>query len=90
MPIFPFHTWQPDAYELVAYCRYHDTKWVMVKMGVYAVLRWLIPVFPRGSITANVVIWLSVIGMVYASCIAWMQDDSKRLVAYSSLWCILD
>lgn len=86
MPIFPFHTWQPDAYEQSPTAVTMILSGVMVKMGVYAVLRWLIPVFPHAAASfANVVIWLSVIGMVYASCIAWMQDDLKRLVAYSSI-----
>ncbi|MBX2922288.1 MAG: NADH-quinone oxidoreductase subunit M [Chitinophagaceae bacterium] len=86
MPIFPFHTWQPDAYEQSPTAVTMILSGVMVKMGVYAVLRWLLPVFPQESASfSGIIIWLSVIGMVYASCIAWMQDDLKRLIAYSSI-----
>ena len=59
---------------------------VMVKMGIYAVIRWLVPVFPAAvSEYGNLVIILSVIGMLYASLIAIRQDDVKRLIAYSSI-----
>jgi NADH-quinone oxidoreductase subunit M len=86
MPVFPFHTWQPDAYEQAPTPVTMILSGVMVKMGVFAVIRWLVPVFPYASQTfANVIIILAVIGMIYASCIAWVQDDLKRLVAYSSI-----
>jgi NADH-quinone oxidoreductase subunit M len=59
---------------------------VMVKMGVFAVIRWMIPVFPvAAGRFDNVVIGLSVVGMIYASLIAIKQDDLKRFVAYSSI-----
>jgi NADH-quinone oxidoreductase subunit M len=59
---------------------------VMVKMGLFAVLRWLVPVFPDViKDVDNWVIGLSVIGMLYASIVALVQDDLKRLVAYSSI-----
>jgi NADH-quinone oxidoreductase subunit M len=58
----------------------------MLKMGVYGVIRWLLPVVPQGvaewGTTAMI---LSVIGIVYASFIAWVQKDFKRLIAYSSI-----
>lgn len=86
MPVFPFHTWQPDAYEQATPSVTMILSGVMVKMGVFALIRWLIPVFPYASqLFANFIIILAVIGMVYASLIAWMQDDLKRLVAYSSI-----
>lgn len=86
MPIFPLHTWQPDAYEQSPTAVTMILSGVMVKMGIYAVIRWLIPVFPVASASfANLIIWMAVIGMLYASLIAWMQDDLKRLVAYSSI-----
>ncbi|HEX5024816.1 MAG TPA: NADH-quinone oxidoreductase subunit M [Agriterribacter sp.] len=86
MPIFPFHTWQPDAYEQSPTAVTMILSGVMVKMGVFAVIRWLIPVFPYAtSQYADLIIVLSVVGMIYASCIAWVQDDLKRLVAYSSI-----
>lgn len=59
---------------------------VMVKMGLFAVLRWLVPVFPDIIKNVdNVVIGMAVVGMLYASCVALVQDDLKRLVAYSSI-----
>jgi NADH-quinone oxidoreductase subunit M len=59
---------------------------VMVKMGVFGVLRWLVPVIPTGSWAwGDTVSTLAVIGMVYASLLAMRQDDIKRLVAYSSI-----
>jgi NADH-quinone oxidoreductase subunit M len=59
---------------------------IMLKMGVYGVIRWLIPNAPVGFLTwANIAIILSVIGIVYASIIAFKQTDGKRLVAYSSI-----
>ena len=87
MPIFPFHTWQPDTYEQSPTSVTMILSGVMVKMGVFAVIRWLLPVFPTasymyGETTVSV---LAVIGMVYASLIAIRQDDMKRLIAYSSI-----
>ena len=86
MPIFPFHTWQPDTYEQAPTAVTMVLSGVMVKMGVFAVIRWLLPILPAASIRmADVVIVLSVIGMLYASLIAIRQDDMKRLIAYSSI-----
>jgi NADH-quinone oxidoreductase subunit M len=86
MPIFPFHTWQPDTYESAPTPVTIILSALMVKMGIYGVIRWLIPVFPDAvAHYSNIIITLSVIGIVYASCIALMQTDLKRLVAYSSI-----
>ncbi len=86
MPIFPFHTWQPDTYEQSPTPVTIVLSALMVKMGLFAVLRWLLPVLPAGvEYWSNTVIVISVIGIVYASCIAIVQTDIKRLVAYSSI-----
>jgi NADH-quinone oxidoreductase subunit M len=86
MPIFPFHTWQPDVYEQSTTAVTMVLSGIMVKMGVFALLRWLIPLFPDAVHRYdNIVIGLSVVGMIYASVIALKQDDLKRLVAYSSI-----
>lgn len=86
MPVFPFHTWQPDTYEQSPTAVTMVLSAIMVKMGVFAVIRWLLPVVPNASAQmANIVIILSVTGMIYASLIAMRQDDMKRLVAYSSI-----
>lgn len=86
MPIFPFHTWQPDTYEQAPTAATMVLSGVMVKMGIFAVLRWLVPVFPAATEQfSQLIIILSIIGMLYASLIAIRQDDIKRLIAYSSI-----
>jgi len=86
MPIFPFHTWQPDTYTEAPTAGTMMLSGIMLKMGIYGVIRWLIPNAPVGFLTwANIAIILSVIGIVYASIIAFKQTDGKRLVAYSSI-----
>jgi len=86
MPIFPLHTWQPDAYEQSPTAVTMVMSAVMVKMGLYGILRWLMPLFPAAFMAhTHVVVLLSVIGILYASFIAIRQDDIKRLIAYSSI-----
>lgn len=86
MPVFPFHTWQPDAYDQAPTPVTMVLSGVMVKMGLFAVIRWLIPIFPEASAQyTNLVMILCVTGIVYASCIAMVQDNLKKLVAYSSI-----
>ena len=86
MPIFPLHTWQPDTYETAPTPVTMLLSGVMVKMGLYAVLRWLLPMFPHASsYYSNFIIILCIIGILYASLIAIKQDDIKRLIAYSSI-----
>ena len=86
MPIFPFHTWQPDTYEQSPTATTMVLSGIMVKMGLFALIRWLMPVFPFAVAKYdNIVISLSVIGMIYASLIAIRQDDLKRFAAYSSI-----
>jgi NADH-quinone oxidoreductase subunit M len=86
MPIFPFHTWQPDTYEQSPTATTMILSGVMVKMGVFALIRWLIPVLPIASWAwGDTVSILCVTGMIYASLLAMRQDDLKRLIAYSSI-----
>jgi NADH-quinone oxidoreductase subunit M len=86
MPIFPLHTWQPDAYEQAPTATTMVLSGVMVKMGLFAVIRWVLPMFPFAvSAFAMPIIIVSVVGMIYASLIAIQQDDIKRLIAYSSI-----
>ena len=86
MPIFPLHTWQPDVYEQSPTAVTMVMSAVMVKMGLYGILRWLLPLFPIAFMAhTNVVVILSVFGILYASFIAIRQDDIKRLIAYSSI-----
>lgn len=86
MPIFPFHTWQPDTYEQSPTPVTIVLSALMVKMGLFAALRWLLPTVPLGvAYWADAVTALCVIGIIYASIIALMQTDLKRLIAYSSI-----
>jgi NADH-quinone oxidoreductase subunit M len=86
MPVFPFHTWQPDTYTVAPAQGTMLLSGIMLKMGTYGVIRWLLPMVPMGlqdwGMTAAI---LSVIGIIYASCIAMVQNDIKRLIAYSSI-----
>jgi len=86
MPIFPFHTWQPDTYTAAPTGGTMMLSGIMLKMGIYGVIRWLIPIAPLGfAHWQSTAIILSVIGIVYASLIAFNQKDGKRLIAYSSI-----
>jgi len=86
MPIFPFHTWQPDTYEQSATPVTVILSAVMVKMGLFAVLVWLLPVLDAGAICwSNWVLLLCVISIIYASLMALVQTNIKRLAAYSSV-----
>ncbi|RCH54602.1 NADH-quinone oxidoreductase subunit M [Mucilaginibacter hurinus] len=96
MPVFPFHTWQPDTYTEAPSAGTMMLSGIMLKMGIYGVIRWLLPNAPLGFIGVqqsylggftwqSVVIILAVIGIVYASLIAFNQKDGKRLIAYSSI-----
>lgn len=86
MPIFPFHTWQPDTYEQSPTATTMILSGVMVKMGLLGLIRWLMPILPMASFQwGDVVMILAVIGIIYASLVAIRQDDLKRLIAYSSI-----
>jgi NADH-quinone oxidoreductase subunit M len=86
MPIFPFHTWQPDTYEQSPTAVTMVLSGLMVKMGVFGVLRWLAPVLPMGTyVWGDTVSTMCIVGMIYASLIAMRQDDLKRMIAYSSI-----
>ncbi|MEH6305019.1 NADH-quinone oxidoreductase subunit M [Olivibacter sp. CPCC 100613] len=86
MPLFPFHTWQPDTYVEAPTAGTMLLSGIMLKMGVYGLIRWLLPIAPFGfSQYGGVALSLAVIGIVYASIIAFKQRDVKRLIAYSSI-----
>jgi NADH-quinone oxidoreductase subunit M len=86
MPIFPFHTWQPNTYTEAPAVGTMLLSGIMLKMGIYGVIRWLLPVVPLGvQEWGHTAIILSVIGIVYASLIAFTQKNAKKLVAYSSI-----
>ncbi|HVB03145.1 MAG TPA: NADH-quinone oxidoreductase subunit M [Chitinophagaceae bacterium] len=86
MPVFPFHTWQPDTYEQSPTAVTIILSAIMVKMGLFGLIRWVLPVFPQGvSDWSGLAMGLSVAGIVYASLIAIRQQDLKRMIAYSSI-----
>ncbi len=86
MPIFPFHSWQPDTYEQSPTAVTMVLSGLMVKMGVYGFIRWVLPVVPNAAWSwGDVVSTMAVIGIIYASILAMQQNDLKRLIAYSSI-----
>jgi len=86
MPVFPFHTWQPDTYEQSPTAATMVLSGIMVKMGLYGLIRWVWPIFPSAvHAWGDVTMSMAVIGIIYASIIAIQQDDLKRLIAYSSI-----
>jgi NADH-quinone oxidoreductase subunit M len=86
IPIVPFHTWQAETYKEAPTAGSMLLSGIMLKMGLYSLLRWLLPVLPAGTVACTpFVIALCVIGVVYGSVIAIRQDNIKRLIAYSSL-----
>jgi NADH-quinone oxidoreductase subunit M len=85
MPLFPFHSWQPDTYVTAPAAGSMLLAGIMLKMGTYGLIRLLLPIVPYAvSDWGYIPISLAVIGIVYGSIIAIMQQDIKRLIAYSS------
>ena len=86
VPVWPFHTWLPDAHVEAPTPGSVILAGVMLKMGTYGFLRWVIPMFPEASEHWS---WLfmtvGVIGVVYGALVAMVQPDIKKLVAYSSV-----
>jgi NADH-quinone oxidoreductase subunit M len=86
LPVFPFHTWQPDTYVSAPTGGVMLLSGIMLKMGGYGFIRWMMPLAPEAmSSLVPICIGLAVAGIVYASIIAVRQNDLKRLIAYSSI-----
>lgn len=87
LPIFPFHSWQPDTYTYSPTQGSMLLSGIMLKMAVYGLLRYLLPITPDPilGISGQIVMVLAICGIVHGALIAIIQNDSKRLVAYSSL-----
>ncbi len=86
MPMWPVHTWLPDAHVQAPTAGSVILAAVLLKMGGYGFLRFSLPMFPVASdIMAPLVLWLSVIAIIYTSLVAMVQEDMKKLIAYSSV-----
>ena len=86
VPLFPFHTWLPDAHTDAPTAGSVVLAGVMLKIGAYGFLRFAIPFFPQAAVDlAPLLIVLAVIGITYGAIVAAMQPNLKRIVAYSSV-----
>ena len=86
IPVFPFHTWQADTYEKSPMAGTMLLSGIMLKMALYGMIRWMLPLFPEALDCAkNPIIILAVIGVVYGAVIAIKQGNMKRVFAYASL-----
>lgn len=86
LPIFPFHSWQPETYTMAPTQGTMVLSAVMAKMGLYGIVVLVFAIVPGGvAHWRNTVIWISLFGALYAAVIAFRQNDFKRLVAYSSM-----
>ena len=86
VPLFPFHTWLPDAYESAPVGVSMVLTGVLSKMGVYGFVRLLLPLFPHEiKVLGPWLLGLAVCSIVFASLAAWAQSDLKRMVAYLSI-----
>jgi NADH-quinone oxidoreductase subunit M len=86
VPLFPFHTWLPDAHVEAPTAGSVILAGVLLKMGTYGMLRFCLPLFPQASRElAPVIIVLAIVGILYGSLVAMVQPDMKKLVAYSSV-----
>jgi NADH-quinone oxidoreductase subunit M len=86
VPLFPFHTWLPDAHVEAPTAGSVILAGVLLKMGTYGLLRFCLPMFPRASVElAPLICGLAIIGIIYGALVAMVQPDVKKLVAYSSV-----
>lgn len=86
VPMFPFHTWLPDAHVEAPTAGSVILAGVLLKMGTYGFLRFGLPIFPQATVDfIPVILALSVIGIIYGAMVSLVQEDIKKLVAYSSV-----
>jgi NADH-quinone oxidoreductase subunit M len=88
VPIFPFHTWLPDAHVEAPTAGSVVLAGILLKMGTYGFLRFAVPFFPEAAFdprVATVMVTLAVVGIIYGALVAMVQPDFKKLIAYSSV-----
>lgn len=86
VPMFPFHTWLPDAHVQAPTAGSVILAGILIKLGAFGFLRYSLPFFPLASqYFANMIFILSVIAIIYGSLVALMQEDMKKMIAYSSV-----
>ena len=86
VPLFPLHTWLPDAHVEAPTAGSVILAGVLLKMGTYGLVRFCLPFFPNAAMTyAPLIAILGIVGIVYAALIARVQEDAKKLIAYSSV-----
>ncbi|MCE3255688.1 MAG: NADH:ubiquinone oxidoreductase subunit [Rickettsiaceae bacterium] len=86
IPMFPFHTWLPDAHVQAPTAGSVILAGILIKLGAYGLLRFSLPLFPAASaFFTSAVFALSAFAIIYASIVALMQEDMKKMIAYSSV-----
>lgn len=86
VPVFPFHTWLPDAHVEAPTAGSVILAGVLLKMGTYGLIRFCLPLFPQSSVHyASIISILAIIGIIYGALVSMVQPDMKKLVAYSSV-----
>lgn len=86
VPLFPLHTWLPDAHVQAPTAGSVILAGILLKMGTYGIIRFCLPLFPQASVElSSIISVLAVIGIIYGALVAMVQKDIKKLVAYSSV-----
>ncbi len=88
VPMFPFHTWLPDAHVEAPTAGSVVLAGILLKMGTYGFLRFAVPFFPQVALhptVVTIVVGLAVVGIIYGALVAMVQPDFKKLIAYSSI-----